>query len=56
MLRITLADTLAGLKAGYFTSEILTQAFVDQIDKYEPTYNAFTFRNPFALSQARTSD
>ena len=56
VLRITLADTLAGLKAGVFTSETLTKAFLAQIAKYEPLYNAFTFLNPFALSQARTSD
>ena len=55
-LYVTLVDALAGLEDGTLTSETLTAAYLAQIEKYEPIYNAFTFPNIFALSQARTSD
>ena len=56
MTRLTIADTLAGLEAGTFTSELLVEAFLAQIEQYNDALNAFTFLNPFALAQAHTSD
>ena len=56
MLTLTLADALDGLKSGIFTSETLTKAYLAQIVQHNDELNAFTFLNPFSLSQAHTSD
>lgn len=53
---ITIADIQAAFAAGTYTSEQLTQAFLDRIAEYEPYYNAFTFMNPSALDDARAID
>jgi Asp-tRNA(Asn)/Glu-tRNA(Gln) amidotransferase A subunit family amidase len=53
---LTIADVQAGFAAGTFTSEQLTLAHLKRIEKYEPFYNAFTFMNPDALSDARAAD
>jgi amidase len=46
----------AGLAAGTFTCESLTQAFLDRIAAYNPRYNAIIFLNPDALADARAID
>ncbi len=35
---------------------MLTRAYLKQIDRYQPRYNAFTTLNPLALAQARATD
>ena len=53
---LTAATVRAGLTAGKFTCEALTQACLDRIDQYNPRYNAIIFRNPDALADARAID
>lgn len=52
--------TVAEIKEAYendrFTAEELTRAYLDRIERYESSYNAFTFLNPDALEQAREID
>jgi len=52
--------TIAKIEAAYaehkYTAAELTQAYLDRIKTYEPTYHAFTFLNPNALDQAREID
>jgi Asp-tRNA(Asn)/Glu-tRNA(Gln) amidotransferase A subunit family amidase len=56
IVEMTVADAQAGFAAGAFTSESLTQAFLDRIAVYNPSYNAIVFMNPSALDDARASD
>ena len=51
--QLTLAEALAALADGTLTSEALTLAYLAQIAKYEPVYNAFTFFNEDALTEVR---
>ena len=53
---LTAAKVRAGLTAGAFTCEALTQACLDRIERYNPRYNAIIFRNPNALADARAID
>lgn len=53
---LTVAEIEAGFAANTFTSVELTQAFLQQIATYEPTYNAFVSLNPDALSIAAALD
>ncbi len=53
---LTIAEVQAGFAEGRFTSEALTLAHLERIEKYEPFYNAFTFMNPDALADARAID
>lgn len=54
---LSLADMLAGLRAGAFSSVELTTAHVRQVEKLEPRLNAFiTFTPDVALEQARAAD
>ena len=50
---LTVAEALEGLAGGKFTSESLVLAYLVQIEKYEPFYNAFTFFNEFAIEEVR---
>src|SRR5688572_5577053 len=45
-----------GLASGTYTSLDLTQAYLEQIAKYEPAYNAFVSLNPEALATAAALD
>ena len=56
MVELTVADTLAGFASGQFTSEQLTLAFQQRIERYNPAYNAIVFHNPAALEDARAID
>ena len=56
IVEMTVADAQAGFASGAFTSESLTQAFLDRIAVYNPSYNAIVFMNPAALDDARASD
>ena len=56
VVEMTVADVKAGLASGTFSCEALTQAFLDRIEALDPAYNAFLFRNPEALADARAVD
>jgi len=53
---MTIEDILSGYEKNRFTAEEVTSAYINQIEKYEPAYNAFTATNPKALDQARDID
>ena len=54
-VEMTVADCQAAFAAGV-TSEALTQAFLDRIERYNPTFNAFITMNANALDDARAID
>jgi Asp-tRNA(Asn)/Glu-tRNA(Gln) amidotransferase A subunit family amidase len=56
LVEMTVSDVEAGFAVAAFTSEGLTQAFLDRIAVYNPPYNAIVFLNPGALDDARASD
>jgi Asp-tRNA(Asn)/Glu-tRNA(Gln) amidotransferase A subunit family amidase len=56
VVEMTVAEVEAGFASGAFTSETLTQAFLERIAVYNPSYNAIVFMNPTALDDARASD
>jgi len=56
LVEMTVEQAQAGFAAGAFTSETLTQAFLDRIARYNPRYNAIIFPNPAALDDARAVD
>ncbi|WP_433937255.1 amidase [Sorangium cellulosum] len=53
---LTIAEIRWAYATRRYTAEALTQAYLDRIDQYEASYNAFTFLNPNALEQAREID
>lgn len=53
---LTVRDIQQGFETGEFTSEELTESFLTRIDKFEPTYNAFTYLDPDTLETARELD
>ena len=54
-VEMTLADCKAAFAAGV-TSEALTKVFLERIERYNPTYNAFITMNAKALDDARAID
>ena len=53
----TIARLSAGLAAGEFSSEELTQAFLARLERFNPALNAFiTITSDAALAQARAAD
>jgi Asp-tRNA(Asn)/Glu-tRNA(Gln) amidotransferase A subunit family amidase len=56
LIEMTVEQAQAGFASGAFTSESLTQAFLDRIAAYNPQYNAIVFMNPAALDAAKASD
>ncbi len=48
----TVTELLEGYQNGSFTVKDVVEAHLEQIEKYEDTYNAFTFINKNALQQA----
>lgn len=56
VVELTAKDVQTGLSDGTFTSSNLVESFLDRIDTYEPTYNAFTSFNPNALETAKALD
>jgi len=54
--QLTIASIKDGLGERRFTAEQLTRAYLAQIARWEPTYNAFTFMNEAALERARQID
>jgi Asp-tRNA(Asn)/Glu-tRNA(Gln) amidotransferase A subunit family amidase len=53
---LTIEQEHAALADGKLTSVQLTRAFLARIQKYEPSYNAFTAMDENALEDARASD
>ena len=53
---LTVAAIQAGFARGDFTCAELTQACLDQIDRFNPRYNAIIFRNAAALADASEID
>ncbi|MDE4305829.1 amidase [Phaeobacter gallaeciensis] len=53
---LTLEIVQQGFASGAFTSESLTQAYLDRIAEFNPTYNAIVFFNDDALDEARAID
>lgn len=56
LVEMTVAQVHEGYAAGHFTCVELTQAFLDRIALYNPSYNAIIFLNPDALADAREID
>ena len=56
LVELTVEQVQAGFASGAFTSESLTQAFLDRIAIYNAHYNAIVFLNPDALADARAVD
>jgi amidase len=54
--RLTLTDILAAYESDLFTANELMKVYLKHITRYEPAYNAFTFMNSRALTQAREVD
>jgi Asp-tRNA(Asn)/Glu-tRNA(Gln) amidotransferase A subunit family amidase len=56
LVEMTLARAQGALAGGTVTAEALTRAYLERIDRLNPTYNAFIFINPNAIADARASD
>ena len=56
LVEMTVEGAQAGFASGAFTSESLTEGFLERIAIYNPPYNAIVFMNPGALDDARSSD
>ena len=54
-VEMTVADCQAAFAAGV-TSEALTKAFLERIERYNPTFNAYITMNAAALDDARAID
>lgn len=53
---LTVEQIQRGFAEGIYTSEQLTQAFLDRIALHDPFYNIFIALNPAALDEARALD
>ena len=53
---LTIVQIRKGLREHRFTAEALTKAYLAQIERFEPAYNAFTVMNSQALERARRID
>jgi amidase len=53
---ITVNELITGYEEGKYTSEEVVQSYLERIEKYEGTYNAFTYMNKDALKEARKID
>ncbi len=56
LVELTVEQVQQGFNSGAFTSESLTQAYLDRIAMFNPSYNAIVFLNPDALEDARAVD
>ncbi|WEG11023.1 amidase [Pullulanibacillus sp. KACC 23026] len=53
---VTVNELLAGYEEGSFTVQEVVQSYLDRIEEFEDSYNAFTFLNPNALEEAKDMD
>ena len=56
VVEMTATQIEAGLTTGKFSDVDLIQSYLNRIDQYNPSYNAFTYINPDALAQAAAVD
>ena len=56
VVEMTIAEAQSAMSSGKLTSEDLTRAYLARIEKFNPSYNAFTAMNPKALDDARSLD
>lgn len=56
LIELTVEQVQAGFASGAFTSEELTQAYLDRIAEFNPAYNAIVFFNEQAIAEARRID
>jgi len=56
IIELTVAQLQQGMAQGRFTSEAVTEAFLDRIDRFNLRYNALIFLNPDAVPAARAID
>ncbi|MDH5408532.1 MAG: Asp-tRNA(Asn)/Glu-tRNA(Gln) amidotransferase subunit GatA [Gammaproteobacteria bacterium] len=57
MYQMTIAELAAGLKSGQFSSEELTQSYLQRIKQYDPELNSYiTVLEEQALAQAKAAD
>ena len=55
LVEVTVEHVQAGFASGAFTSESLTEAFLDRIATYNARYNAIVFMNPDAWRSSERS-
>lgn len=53
---MTVNELTEGYSSGKFTAKQIVHAYLDRIEKYEGTYNAFTFMNDKTLQEAEEID
>ena len=53
---VTVNQLLSSYEANEYTAEEVIQDYLNRIEQYEDTYNAFTYMNPHALEEAREID
>lgn len=53
---ITVSELMNGYEEGEYTTEEVVESYLERIEKYEDTYNAFTVMNPDALESAKEID
>jgi len=53
---MSITDIQAAYASRRTTAEALTRAYLERIERYEPSYNAFTTMNQGAIAQAREID
>lgn len=56
LTKLTIGDIQTGFADGTLSSEGLTRAFLERIERYEPFYNAFVSMNEQALAEAQAVD
>ncbi|MBV9388959.1 MAG: hypothetical protein JOZ78_21280 [Chroococcidiopsidaceae cyanobacterium CP_BM_ER_R8_30] len=56
VVELTATQIEKDLAAKTYTDQNLVSSYLDRINTYNPTYNAFTYINPNALQEAATVD
>ena len=56
LTELTVEQVQNGFARGTFTSEMLTEAYLERIAEFNPAYNAIVFLNEAALEDARSID
>lgn len=56
VLELTISQLQEGYAQRRFTAETIARAHLARIERYEPTYNAFTSFNPAAIEDAKAID
>lgn len=56
LTELTVEQVQAGFSSGTFTSEELTEAYLERIAEFNPSYNAIVFFNEKAVEEARAID